>query len=197
MTGDDDDPILQLKLSVASGTTRSHAVRIPPKSDLVPALLQAAKIAMEHSAGDDKSAFVMTAVGSLSSVTLRMAASDNDNNKDDSQSNKRQKTTPTSTSTNDAAKSSLAEQTSLEIQTFDQHFEIVSLVGTFSSDGGKHLHMSVSDAKGHVIGGHLVAGTIFTTLELVLGTIEGVSFAREMDSHTGYNELLVQQKTST
>jgi hypothetical protein len=50
---------------------------------------------------------------------------------------------------------------------------------------------SVSDAKGNVWGGHLISGTIFTTLELVLGVIQNVEFSRAMDSNTGYNELVV------
>lgn len=33
--------------------------------------------------------------------------------------------------------------------------EIVSLVGTLSSVGGHHLHMSLSDKDGHVFGGHV------------------------------------------
>ena len=50
---------------------------------------------------------------------------------------------------------------------------------------------SVSDASGKVWGGHVISGRIFTTLELVLGTIEGVGFRRRVDSRTGYRELVV------
>jgi hypothetical protein len=55
-----------------------------------------------------------------------------------------------------------------------------------------HVHMSVSDKDGNAIGGHLIDGTIFTTLELVIGTIQGVSFTREVDSKTGFDELVVR-----
>ena len=46
------------------------------------------------------------------------------------------------------------------IHTIDQHFEIVSLVGTLSHTGEHHLHMSLSDAEGHVIGGHVMGDLI-------------------------------------
>lgn len=162
-------------LTVASGGLQSHAVRIPPHADLVPSLLESAKRAM--SASNSQSAFMMTCVGSLSEVTLRMAAKDNDMQ---SSSKKAKRDT------------SLAEETSLGVKTFDEHFEIVSLIGTFSADGGKHLHISVSNADGDVVGGHLMSGVVFTTLELVLGTISGVAFTREQDYQTGYKELVVK-----
>jgi predicted DNA-binding protein with PD1-like motif len=113
-----------------------------------------------------------------------MAATDNDETLEQQQSidgSKKRENSP-----------SLAEATSLRVRRFSEHLEIVSLVGTFSSDGGKHLHMSVSNAKGDVFGGHLIEGTIFTTLELVLGTVDKLSFTREMDEATGYKELSVQ-----
>jgi uncharacterized protein len=56
--------------------------------------------------------------------------------------------------------------------------------------------MSVSDEHGNVFGGHVVSGTIYTTLELVLGVIPQVDFLREMDTSTGYRELIVVQSTN-
>lgn len=167
--------------TVVSGTHQSHAVRIPPHADLVPSLLDAAKQAMK--ASNSKSAFIMTSVGSLSEVTLRMAAKEKGTDKQP-------------LSKKPKVDESLAEATSLGVKTFQEHFEIVSLIGTFSADGGKHLHMSVSNADGEVLGGHLMSGTVFTTLELVLGTISGVAFEREMDSQTGYKELVVKPDSS-
>lgn len=71
------------------------------------------------------------------------------------------------------------------------HFEIVSLVGTMEQGGG-HLHLSVSDGKGHTTGGHLMDGNrIYTTAEIVLGDLTDVRFVREKDSTFGYNELTV------
>lgn len=80
-----------------------------------------------------------------------------------------------------------------EIRDWNERMEVVSLVGTLSSSG-KHLHMSLSDKNGVVVGGHVVSGKVFTTMEIVLGTIQGVTFKREMDNATGYRELVVQKK---
>jgi hypothetical protein len=49
---------------------------------------------------------------------------------------------------------------------------------------------SVSNVDGSTIGGYLMSGQVFTTLELVLGTIDGVDFDREHDPRTGYQELV-------
>lgn len=77
-----------------------------------------------------------------------------------------------------------------DIKRYTQRFEIVSLTGTFSRNDGCHIHISLADAKGGLIGGHLIDGTVFTTCELVLGTADGVEFGREMDDETGYRELV-------
>lgn len=52
--------------------------------------------------------------------------------------------------------------------------------------------MSVADANGRTFGGHLIGARVYTTLELVLGTIQNVRFHRENDESTGYSELTVQ-----
>lgn len=86
----------------------------------------------------------------------------------------------------------LADQS--EATQFEGKFEIVSLVGTLSPDG-PHLHVSLSDKTGRTIGGHLVEGcTVYTTVELVLGEIEGVRFTREQDAESGYKELRVTRR---
>lgn len=70
--------------------------------------------------------------------------------------------------------------------------EILSLSGTVASFGGSHLHISVADEKGRVVGGHLKEGSIVhTTAELVIGTMEGFAFHREIDPHTGFPELVI------
>lgn len=80
-----------------------------------------------------------------------------------------------------------ADSTSL----FTGHFEIVSLVGTFSPDGA-HLHLSISDTQGTTLGGHLMEGClIYTTAEIVLAELPGLAFHRPLDLRTGYDELLV------
>lgn len=88
----------------------------------------------------------------------------------------------------------LADQS--ETTQFEGKFEIVSLVGTLSPDG-PHLHISLSDKTGRTIGGHLVEGCIvYTTVELVVGEIEGVRFTREQDAQSGYKELRVTRRAS-
>jgi len=77
---------------------------------------------------------------------------------------------------------------------FDGKFEIVSLVGTLSKDG-VHLHISLSDGSGKTIGGHLVEGcVIYTTAEIVIGEAESLSFTREKDAETTYQELRIRKR---
>lgn len=147
-------------MNSASGMVIAHPVRLCKGDDLVSSMQQAAFSAMEKSG--TSSAFVLTAVGSLECVTLRMANASNANG--------------------DFVN---------EVREWRERLEVVSLVGTFSKEG-KHLHMSVSDGKGNVFGGHVMSGTIFTTLELVIGVIRDVEFSREQDPATGYKELVVK-----
>ena len=69
--------------------------------------------------------------------------------------------------------------------------EILTLAGSVSPDGA-HLHMSVSDAEGRVLGGHVGPGCIVrTTAELLLALLPGQRFSREHDPQTGYAELKI------
>lgn len=75
-----------------------------------------------------------------------------------------------------------------------EDYEIVSLTGTVSANGS-HMHFSGSDCNGMTLGGHLTYGTIIhTTAEIVLMEMEEYDFTREMDEHTGYQELLIVKK---
>ncbi len=70
-------------------------------------------------------------------------------------------------------------------------FEIVSLVGCVDPPKG-HLHLSVADETGAVVGGHLMDGSeVYTTAEVVLADLPGVRFRRELDPSYGYKELVV------
>lgn len=72
-------------------------------------------------------------------------------------------------------------------------FEIVSLVGAFSEHGG-HYHISISDAQGQTLGGHLMDGClIYTTAEIVIGALHKVKFVRELDNETGFKELVIRE----
>eukprot|EP00467_Chlorarachnion_reptans_P008698 CAMPEP_0114503478 /NCGR_PEP_ID=MMETSP0109-20121206/9670_1 /TAXON_ID=29199 /ORGANISM="Chlorarachnion reptans, Strain CCCM449" /LENGTH=447 /DNA_ID=CAMNT_0001681511 /DNA_START=78 /DNA_END=1421 /DNA_ORIENTATION=+ len=80
-----------------------------------------------------------------------------------------------------------------EAKTFEGKFEIVSLSGTVSKDGC-HVHLCVSDHECKTYGGHLMEGTIVrTTAEIVIGNIHGVTFSRDLDDRTGYDELFIHE----
>lgn len=156
-------PTQLVKNPVFSGSLRAHCVRFHPGDDFVSCLLDAARQALSSS-GTASACFVMTCVGSLQQVSLRMASAEQG-----------------SSSSNDIIEKK-------------ERFEILSLVGTFTPTSAKHLHLCVSDKEGVCFGGHLISGTVFTTVELVLGTAEGVAFDRKMDTATGYQELVVSNK---
>jgi len=74
--------------------------------------------------------------------------------------------------------------------------EIVSLVGTLSRESQPHLHISLSDETGKVIGGHLPSSggaIVRTTAEVVLGASSDLVFTRKYDEETGFDELVVGQ----
>lgn len=72
------------------------------------------------------------------------------------------------------------------------NFEIVSLVGTLAKTG-LHLHISIADENGKVIGGHVMDGNIIhTTAEIVIIELMNYQFKREYESTTGYKELEIK-----
>lgn len=76
----------------------------------------------------------------------------------------------------------------------EEKFEIVSLVGTLSQEGC-HLHISIADSQGKVIGGHLQEESyIYTTAEIVIGEICNLTFTREYSTETGFKELYIRDK---
>ncbi|WP_413288555.1 PPC domain-containing DNA-binding protein [Bdellovibrio sp. HCB337] len=81
-----------------------------------------------------------------------------------------------------------------ESKTLEGPFEIVSLIGTLSAHG-IHLHISISDKDGKVLGGHLLDGClIHTTAEIVLLESLDLKFDRQNDPETGYKELVVTKR---
>jgi predicted DNA-binding protein with PD1-like motif len=75
-----------------------------------------------------------------------------------------------------------------------RHFEIVSLVGTFSTTS-HHLHLALANEKGNVFGGHADSGNkVYTTAEIVIA--EGLSwtFQRVRDPQTTFLELSPVQR---
>jgi uncharacterized protein len=173
---------------IAGGNLMAYATRLKPGADLVTSIETFASQAIEavtattvestetsYSTPLRKSSacFILSAVGSLQGLTLRMANASRINVAD-----------------NDANDTEINN-----LKTWNQRLEVVSLVGTLSLTG-KHLHISVSDEHGNVFGGHVMSGTVYTTLELVLGVIPRVDFMREMDASTGYRELVIFQPTN-
>lgn len=74
-------------------------------------------------------------------------------------------------------------------------FEITSLVGTLSMHGS-HVHITIADSEGKAMGGHLMAGNlVFTTAEIVIGILPDLKFTRELDQQTGYQELIIYNKS--
>lgn len=84
-----------------------------------------------------------------------------------------------------------------DIRTYQDNFEITSLVGTVSVNG-VHLHISISDKDGKSFGGHLKEGTIIhPTAEVVIGKDEHVVYRRELDKETGFTELVVSEDSNS
>lgn len=70
--------------------------------------------------------------------------------------------------------------------------EILTVAGSVSPDGA-HLHMSVADAGGQVLGGHVAPGCrVRTTAELLLVLLPDHRFSRALDLQTGYMELRIE-----
>ena len=74
--------------------------------------------------------------------------------------------------------------------------EILTLAGTIAGNGS-HLHMSVADSDGRVMGGHVAHGCIVrTTAEVLLVLLPEWSFNRELDPATGFAELVISRRDS-
>lgn len=86
----------------------------------------------------------------------------------------------------------LRDASGVTVQHGEEDCEIVSLMGTVS-ENGSHLHASFARRDLSVFGGHLRSGCLVnTTAEIVLGEPEGVTFTREIDEQTGYDELVIR-----
>lgn len=72
--------------------------------------------------------------------------------------------------------------------------EILTLAGSLAPDGA-HLHMSISDAQGRVVGGHVAAGCIVrTTAEILIAVLPDHEFSREPDAVSGFRELVIRPR---
>ncbi|MDN3919933.1 PPC domain-containing DNA-binding protein [Roseateles violae] len=124
-------------------------LRLRPGDELRPAI-EAAVYASGHGA-----AFVVSGIGSLDRLRLRLAGAETLLNR-------------------------------------DADFEMLSLAGSIAANGS-HLHISVSDAAGQVLGGHVAPGCrVRTTAEILLALLPGHQLSREPDPATGYAELMIR-----
>ncbi len=74
-------------------------------------------------------------------------------------------------------------------------FELLSLEGNFfpSQENGEpvfHLHAILGTSSGSVTGGHLLKATVFTTAEIILGSVAGSSVYKAKSDVTRRMELL-------
>ena len=130
-------------------------LRLQPGNDLRRAM--ETWMALQQEQQQEQAGCVISAVGSLSVLQLRLAGA-------------------------------------TEATTIRGELEILSLAGTLSPDGA-HLHITVADSRGSVIGGHLCTGSLVrTTAELVIGLLPDWRFSRELDPATGYAELQIHAR---
>jgi len=80
------------------------------------------------------------------------------------------------------------------LTTLEGELEILTLAGSLSPNGA-HLHISLADDRGGVIGAHLCTGSLVrTTAEVLVALLPPWSFRRELDPSTGYPELSIQHR---
>lgn len=74
--------------------------------------------------------------------------------------------------------------------------EIIMLSGTLTPQH-IHVHISVADREGNVYGGHLMPGCIVSyTTELCMVAFNNMIFSRDYDPQTGFEELVISDKTN-
>ena len=72
--------------------------------------------------------------------------------------------------------------------------ELLTLAGSVAVNGS-HLHASLADAQGRVLGGHLGYGCrVRTTAEVLLALLPRWHFSREPDAATGFDELVPRRR---
>ena len=78
------------------------------------------------------------------------------------------------------------------VNKFEGEYEITSLVGNITTKDGVpyiHMHMTISDITGAVMGGHLSEVCVAVTCEIVIRTAEG-TIEREPDPAIGINMMV-------
>lgn len=83
---------------------------------------------------------------------------------------------------------------SQDVHDYQGGFEIVSLIGNIGP-GRTHLHMSIADQHGKVIGGHIKTGgnIVDITAELVILADDSQRFIQRHDHAVGWDNLVIEQ----
>jgi predicted DNA-binding protein with PD1-like motif len=76
----------------------------------------------------------------------------------------------------------------------ESNYEVVSIAGTVGLDA-MHVHVSVADETGQTFGGHLMREGNIVRLTAEIGILEAddMTYSRELDEATGWEELVVRQ----
>lgn len=81
-----------------------------------------------------------------------------------------------------------------ELSVFDRDLEILTLQGSLCRSGS-HIHVTVADAYGAVLGGHLCEGSLVrTTAEVLVARLPEWQLQRAVDPTTGYRELVIRPR---
>jgi predicted DNA-binding protein with PD1-like motif len=82
------------------------------------------------------------------------------------------------------------------LETIRGDLEILTLAVTLATDGS-HLHMSIADGAGRVLGGHAGRGCVVrTTAEVLLALLPDWKFTRQTDAQTGFAELAISRSSN-
>jgi uncharacterized protein len=77
----------------------------------------------------------------------------------------------------------------------DEQVEVISLLGNIArgqkGEAKIHAHIAIGRRDGRVLGGHLVTGRVFPTLEVLL-TVFDFTLKRRLDSDTGLHLLVLE-----
>lgn len=81
-----------------------------------------------------------------------------------------------------------------QVLKLDGALEVLTLAGSVAVNGS-HLHASLADNRGRVLGGHLGYGCLVrTTAEVLLVLLPQWHFSREPDAATGHDELTLRRR---
>lgn len=176
--------------------------RLLPEMDLKAELLKAVK------KNNFRAATIVTCVGSLRSVNIRLATAN---------INAIAEINSTNSSPNNMPTNIYTKGFSNFYSNNNSFYEIVSLVGTIessfystdldddeidindldTSNSYGHIHISLSDQYGNVIGGHLMNGNlVYTTAEITIIENYNLEFTRKPCVLSGYDELVVMNRES-